>query len=93
MRLANKAIVPALISWGKDSDIDAVIWTDLPPNFTDKTGLTFNLSGITAFFTGLSETEFYSARIYVKNAPPQVDTRFKSGIQLIIEQVGKPKTI
>lgn len=92
LRPANQGIVPALISWGKDSDIDSVIWTDLPPNFTDKTDLAFNLDGITTFFRDLNETELSSARIYVENTPPQVDTRFRSGIQLIIEQVDKPKT-
>jgi len=88
---ANQAIVPALISWGKNSGTDAVIWTDLPPNFTDKTGLAYNHSGITTFFTGLNENESSSARIYVENAPLQVDTRFRSGFQLIIEQAGNRK--
>jgi hypothetical protein len=70
-----------LLDWKATHKIDAVIWTDLPPNFTNRTGLPFNLPNNRRYFGTLTPDELASAKEYITKAPQQIITRFRSDMQ------------
>ena len=80
IRPANRGLLPVLQAWRKEKNFDAVIWTDLPPNFKDKTKTDFTLNNISSYFKGLSQDVFSVAKEYVENTPQQVETTFRSEI-------------
>jgi hypothetical protein len=87
IREGNNFIIPNLISWQAQNYIDAVIWTDLPPNFQDLLKLHFNLENIEKVLKGLKKEEFEFAKKYINNTPAQITTRFRPEITQFLEAV------
>jgi len=82
-RISNQ-LTNELNQWSLAKNYDAVIWTDLGPNFSDKSGTQFNIGNITSFLNSLSPTDYQSAKEYILNAPAQIQTRFRNEIELFL---------
>jgi hypothetical protein len=91
IRPANEVIIPNLKAWRDQTNVDAVIWTDLPPNFYDLRRLTFDLGNVDGFLKGLNQEEFALAKEYIANAPEQISTRYRTDIKQLISQTRKFK--
>jgi hypothetical protein len=68
-------------SWGRGKALDAVIWTDLPSNFEEKTRMDLNSDNVIQYLRDLHGERLASARRYVVNAPQQITTRFRLRIE------------
>jgi diadenosine tetraphosphate (Ap4A) HIT family hydrolase len=71
-----KRILPTIKSWSKQKQLDAVIWTDLPPKFTD-----FSPLNALKYLKKLKGNPLRDAEIYVRNAPPQIRTKTRSMLE------------
>jgi hypothetical protein len=74
-------VLPNMISnirlWAKERAIEAVIWTDLPPNFEEETGTTLSGPNAVSYLKGLQGEKMRKAKEYVQKAPAQVDTEVR----------------
>jgi len=91
IREANIPILENLIYWNKNQGFDAIIWTDLPPNFRDKLNLVFNLENVSHVLKNLNPADFDSAREYIEKAPQQVETLFRGEIEKIVQDIQRLK--
>ena len=78
-----------LLEWEKTHKIDAVIWTDLPPNFVNKKNQPFTLKNIQDHLNGLSRVESSLAKHYIFNTPKQISTRFRMGLEVSLLDIEK----
>jgi diadenosine tetraphosphate (Ap4A) HIT family hydrolase len=69
----TKSILPTIKSWSKQKQLDAVVWTDLPPKFDDFSGL-----NVLKYLRKLKGRSARDAESYVRNAPPQIRTEIRS---------------
>lgn len=76
----KREIFAELTTWNTSKGIDAIIWTDLAPNFSDKTGMRFNVQNIFGFLRGLSQGELHATKDYVQKTPAQIQTQFRRDI-------------
>ncbi|PWS32627.1 hypothetical protein [Pedobacter paludis] len=91
VREANESILPRLQSWAVEIGIDAVIWTDLSPNFSIRLKIPFNMENIKKYLNGVESGTFKIAKGYIDNAPKQVDTRFRRDIGEFLEESNKSR--
>jgi len=91
IRQLNKPVIQNLMAWKGQRDIDAVIWTDLPPNFRDSRNLEFNLKNIGVILESLTRDEFVSAKKYIESTPEQVKTTLRSAIQQTVQLLEENK--
>ncbi len=68
-------------NWGNSRNLDAVIWTDLPPNFEDLTRMLFTPDNVITYLRALKDDSFDKAKDYILNAPEQVSTPVRRHIQ------------
>jgi hypothetical protein len=80
IKRVSEEIKQELISWNKEKKFDAVIWTDLGPNFLDSTKLGFNLDNIKTYLTTLSPENYEKAKEYILRAPKQIKTQFRKDL-------------
>ncbi len=74
----RRELIPSLkglIAWTKRKGFDAAIWTDLQPNFHDKTGKPFNQDNAQAHLFGLERAARITALEYITKAPVRSQTR------------------
>lgn len=69
--------------WGKANGFDAVIWTDLEPNFSEELGHRFTLPTAVRFLRSISPAEQQIARDYVNDAPEETATRLRARLKEI----------
>lgn len=89
IRTANEPIIIALNAWKQNLDIDAVIWTDLPPNFQDSTEQVLNLENIAKVLYRLKRDQFIRAKEYLDKAPKQITTKLRPEISQLMESLQK----
>lgn len=83
---ANEFMISNLITWQKNTQVDAVIWTDLPENFKEARNLVYNLGSINEVLKGFNKEQFGLAKIYIQNTPKQILTKYRTDIeQMILE--------
>lgn len=70
--------IAGIAEWGRHEGFDAVIWTALASNFTEVTKRAYSAEDAIAYLGELSSEEFANAADYIKNAPPQVETPFRT---------------
>lgn len=63
--------------WVEEKGIDAVIWTDLPSNFKEKTCMEFNADNVIIYLKDLSGDKLNKAEKYFRRAPWQVTTKIR----------------
>jgi len=75
-------VLDVIREWAQDNNLDTVIWTDLPPNFHEKTGRDFNESNVITYLSSdLDDDSRKKAEEYVRGAPPQIRTRMRCKIE------------
>jgi len=71
------SILPQIKSWAKRRELDAVVWTDLPSNFKEKTKLEFNEDNVVKYLRGLKGQALRIAEAYVRKTPKQIVTNVR----------------
>lgn len=64
--------------WAEENQLRAVVWTDLPSNYTEKTGKIFQANEAVEYLKALSKEGQKAAKEYIENAPPDVITSFRT---------------
>jgi hypothetical protein len=67
--------------WASDNDFDAVIWTDLPSNFKEKTDKEFELEEAVNYLKDLPSDGSKKAREYILNTPDEIQTPLGSRLR------------
>jgi hypothetical protein len=75
------ASLPLLASWLSERDLDAVVWTGLPPNFEERTGEPLGVDAAIRYLDRLSGDTRLAAEQYVRRAPAQVRTAIRRGLE------------
>lgn len=65
-------------NWLAEQPFDAVIWTALPRTFERETGQPYSVEAALRFFEALSAAEKAVAGEYIRNAPDEVQTPFRT---------------
>ena len=76
-----RSALPVIKKWAKRKQFDAVIWTDLPTNFLERTGTKFNADNVVAYLASLDNDGGVRAEEYVRRAPHQIRTRMRNTIE------------
>lgn len=72
------AIAKTIEEWAAARGIDAVVWTDLPPNFEETLGKEFSIETAAAHIRALTAEELEAAMRYVNAAPDEVETPLRA---------------
>ncbi len=79
-------VVPAIFNvihiWATEKSIDAVIWTDLPQNFKEKTQMELNEENVIKYLRSLKGKKLSNAKKYIKKAPKQIATKLRRSIEM-----------
>jgi hypothetical protein len=67
--------------WATRRDVEAVIWTDLPPRFNRINGLIPNSEEVIEFLRHREGQELQNAMEYIRKAPKQISTEYRSQIE------------
>jgi hypothetical protein len=69
--------------WAKSANLDAVVWTNLPPKFKgkDKDDQIPTAEEVVSYLSALRGPARDNAERYVRMAPPQIDTDYRRHIQ------------
>jgi len=73
-RNENEFVLDILKKWNKPLGYDAVIWTDLKPNFENVFGRPLSLPNCYSFLGSLNSIEFSKSKEYILQAPKQTIT-------------------
>lgn len=68
-------------SWAIGKKLDAVVWTDLPSNFPEKTCMKINEDNIIKYLKSLHGEELKRAKDYIEKVPPQIKTKIRRKIE------------
>lgn len=60
--------------WASGKCLDGAVWTALPSNFLERTGMPFSIDNAISYLQGLSAHDRERAKEYIVNAPEQVRT-------------------
>ena len=80
-QIISPMIINRIKAWAEEKAIDAVIWTDLPSNFKEKTGKDFNEDSVLGYLRSLKGEKLNKAKEYIVNAPGQIDTKVRLRIE------------
>lgn len=72
--------LPSLSAWASAREIDAVIWTDLPPKFQSEEGRIPSIEEVVNYLEGLPDERQAEAFEYIRRAPAQIDTLYRREI-------------
>jgi hypothetical protein len=67
--------------WASSKTLDAVVWTALEPGLCGHRGTLPNESDVVRFLTNLPQRKRRAAEEYIRNAPLQIDTRYRRRIE------------
>lgn len=82
-RAAVDNMAQGIREWAATAGIDGVVWTDLPSNFKEETGLGFSLETAERYLRGLPKTAAEKARKYINNAPAEVNTPLRRHLRTV----------
>ena len=77
----NHDDVQSIAAWAASKNIDAVVWTALPPGFKKGRGSTPTADEVIAYLGGLQGNARLLAEEYVRRAPEQVHTPYRAAIE------------
>lgn len=77
----NSSTVGALGEWAAARQLDAVIWTALPPRFEGVEGLIPSLDDVLAYLITLDGDTLEHAKSYMEQVPEQIDTPYRREIR------------
>jgi hypothetical protein len=72
--------VGVIADWASARQVDAVIWTALPPRFEEVEGLIPSVDDAIAYLSNLSGKERIHAHDYLSRVPTQIDTPYRREI-------------
>ncbi|MBP1118414.1 hypothetical protein QPL90_01850 [Pseudomonas syringae pv. syringae] len=75
--------IPSLTGWADARGITDVVWTGLPPKFSGQE-TTPSADQVVEYLLKLSGEKLQRAERYVRLAPAQIDTRYRSQIELTL---------
>ena len=67
--------------WAESHDVDAVIWTELPSNFSDHTGREFTPETAIKYLGELPRVLVSQAKEYVDRAPAEIETPLRAKLR------------
>lgn len=70
--------------WADEHDVDAVIWTKLSAN----EGLGHNEEASASYLRGKSGESVRACIEYIRNTPPQIQTRFRPALEAVCNKLG-----
>ncbi len=73
-------LIPGLSEWAKSHDLDHVVWTGLPPKFNGAE-ITPSVEQVVEYLRALAGEERERAERYVRLAPRQINTPYRSCIE------------
>lgn len=79
--IAQSAAVGSLTEWAQERQIDAVIWTALPPRIAHSEGLIPTVDDAIAYLRDLEGEKREHARDYIAQVPEQLDTPYRRAIK------------
>lgn len=71
----------SILAWALSKRLDAVIWTDLPSNFLERTGMLLTEYNLRNYLRRLRASGNTEAIEYVRNAPGQIKTALREVIE------------
>jgi hypothetical protein len=74
-----------IAEWANARQIDAVIWTALPPRIDNVEGRVPSIKAALAYLDGLSGGKLEHARSYIEQVPAQIDTAYRREIAKTLE--------
>lgn len=80
--------LPGLSEWAAARDVEAVIWTDLPPKFAGEDLRIPSLQEVVAYLQELPAEPRAAAIEYIQRAPTQVDTAYRREIARLLPETG-----
>lgn len=78
--MCPQPLIPDLEKWAESVGVDAVIWTALPPKF-GADNVIATAERVIAYLQGLTGAKKARAENYVRKAPAQITTRYRSAIE------------
>ncbi len=73
------ALADVIGAWAETKQLDAVVWTALPPKWNDEEGTSPSCEQVIAFLR--KQGDMSKAAEYVRKAPPQLATPFRREIE------------
>lgn len=81
---ADPSSLPGLSEWAGHRDVDAVIWTALPPKFSGEEGRIPTVEEVATYLNALPEGPRAEAVEYVRNAPTQINTAYRRELAILV---------
>lgn len=85
----SPASIPELREWALARNIDAVVWTALPPKFKDEDHRQPSVEDVLGHLRGLSGIQREEAEKYIRRAPRQIDTAYRRRIEAELQWLPK----
>lgn len=76
----SQSLIDKISAWAKEKSIDAVIWTDLKSNFSEKQNKEFSYENAEKYLMTLSGETKKKADKYIKKAPELTMTKLRERI-------------
>lgn len=73
--------VGTISDWAIQKELDAVIWTALPPKFEDQKGKVPSVEEVISFLRNLPHEKRKYAEAYIRKSPRQIDTDYRRIIE------------
>ena len=77
----NRYVARRIGRWAKGLQIDAVVWTNLPPKFNDEEKRIPTAEEVVTYLRGLQGEKREKAERYVRMTPKQIDTEYRRIIE------------
>ena len=77
----NSGTMGVLGKWAADRQLDAVVWTALPPRFQHTEGLIPSLDDALGYLGSLDGETLEHAKSYIEQVPVQIDTPYRREIR------------
>jgi hypothetical protein len=71
----------AISAWAAGTELEAVVWTNLPPKFGGTDGRVPTENEVVAYLQTLQDETRAAAEQYVRRAPRQIATAYRRGIE------------
>lgn len=80
----SPALIPGLAEWASSHGVAHVVWTNLPPKFNEELKVP-SADEVVNYLEGLVDTQRKEAERYIRFAPKQIDTAYRSRIEAALQ--------
>jgi hypothetical protein len=78
-----EAALETIRGWASARRVEGVVWTDLPSNFAEKTGLPFSVAAAVGYLERLDGDSRAKALEYIRRAPAFVRTPLRDAVEAL----------